>query len=628
METLLLVVVAAVAATILWSRAGDRGQRVWVAVVLGLVLGGYGVARLTYEPRAGGSDDPANVQRPLQTRDHGFVSSDACASCHPSEYASWSRSYHRTMTQVITPETMIPEWSGSFVMHGKKYRLFQERDQYWVEVDQGLGTTERRRVLMATGSHLQQVYWVATGKGREVRLLPLTWLVEDERWIPYSYSFLKPDDPEEPLFIWNKRCIFCHSTGGRPRVDETTLQVKTQVGELGIACESCHGPADRHARANRSALRRYRLYLTGEDDDTIVNPAKLSTERSNEICGQCHSMMGYSNDEYVQLAMSVGSTYRPGEDLSETRLLLDRPGPGEQSRWPEFVDFDAFTWDDGQIRNSGRDYNGIVASACGAEGDLTCLDCHSMHQSDPEDQLAHGMAGDEACLQCHDNFRTRIAEHSHHAADSSGSRCYNCHMPHTTYGLLKAIRSHTLGHSPSVRESIETRRPNACNLCHLDRSLGWTGRYLTDWYGQPSVELTPEQGERSAALLWLLRGDALQRALVAWHMGWEEAVRTSGEAWIAPYLALTLDDPYSAVRYIAARSLESLPGYERLDYDFVGPEAERTRVRREVWEQWYQRAHGLEENPALFLGPGGRIEQTPVQDVVRRRDNRRVQIME
>ena len=70
-------------------------------------------------------------------------------------------------------------------------------------------------------------------------------------------------------------------------------------------------------------------------------------------------------------------------------------------------------------------------------------------------------------------MRANPTAHTRHAADSAGSSCYNCHMPYTTYGLLKTIRSHTVG-SPTVKESVDTGRPNACNLCHLDRTLAWT----------------------------------------------------------------------------------------------------------------------------------------------------------
>src|SRR5205814_6078040 len=118
---------------------------------------------------------------------------------------------------------------------------------------------------------------------------------------------------------------------------------------------------------------------------------------------------------------------------------------------------------------------------------MTCFSCHTMHQAAgdrrpsrewADDQLSPHAIGNGACAGCH----TPAADHSRHRPNSSGSSCENCHMPRTTYGLLKTIRSHQIS-SPSVQSTIETGRANACNLCHLDKTLGWTADALETWYG-------------------------------------------------------------------------------------------------------------------------------------------------
>src|SRR2546430_13546483 len=40
-------------------------------------------------------------------------------------------------------------------------------------------------------------------------------------------------------------------------------------------------------------------------------------------------------------------------------------------------------WSDGTVRVSGREYNALIESPCFSKGAMTCLSCHSMHQSDP-----------------------------------------------------------------------------------------------------------------------------------------------------------------------------------------------------------------------------------------------------
>jgi hypothetical protein len=147
-------------------------------------------------------------------------------------------------------------------------------------------------------------------------------------------------------------------------------------------------------------------------------------------------------------------------------------------------------------------------------------------------------------------------------------------MPYTAYGLLKATRSHQID-SPTVDSSLETGRPNACNQCHLDKTLGWAAESLETWYDQAQPELTEVQRAVPASIIWLLSGDAGQRALMAWSMGWEAAREASGSDWMPQFLTQLLLDPYDAVRLLAHRSLRRHAGFEDFEYDFVGAPPQR-----------------------------------------------------
>ena len=283
-------------------------------------------------------------------------------------------------------------------------------------------------------------------------------------------------------------------------------------------------------------------------------------------------------------------------------------------------------WPDGMVRVSGREYNGLIESPCHQRGELSCLSCHSMHQSNPDDQLALGMESNQACLQCHRSIQ--LTQHTHHRAESSGSLCYNCHMPHTTYGLLKAMRSHEID-SPSVTATLQAGRPNACNLCHLDQTLGWTAKYLSNWYNLPSSQLSMEEQSISSAVLLALRGDAGQRALIAWHMGWESARTASGPEWMAPYLAQLLEDPYSAVRYIAQRSLKRLPGFENFLFNYISPAQERSRARQRALEIW----NAQSTTSTVIRGPvlvttNGVLQSERIATLLQQRNNRSMELLE
>lgn len=246
---------------------------------------------------------------------------------------------------------------------------------------------------------------------------------------------------------------------------------------------------------------------------------------------------------------------------------------------------------------------------------------------DRVNQLGKGMEGNRACIQCHESIGARLTEHTHHAAGSSGSECYNCRMPYATYGLLKSVRNHYID-SPRTQTTLEAGRPNACNLCHMDQPLAWSAQHLNAWYGTPLPKgLTPLDQTVSASVVMLLKGDAAQRALMAAGAGWGPARAVSGTNWMNFYLCQLLDDPYAAVRLIAYRSLQKSPEFQALNYDFVAPAGERTAGRRQALERWAQL--GIDRTGTnVLIAPNGRPEGNPIQRLFAERDRRRLDLIE
>ncbi len=595
---------------------------------------------------------------PREGRPGGYVSSDSCQACHPNEHASWHMSYHRTMTQYATPETVRGDFDHPPLEHlSAPIKLERQEDEYWVELEDPdfkakqqanpdifaraqAAPRVKRRVGMLTGSHHMQVYWVPSEKGNLQHIFPYAYLFEGERWVPFKDTFLR--DPKSPSYtqLWNLNCMNCHATAGQPRPDLRARTLHTRMGEMGIACESCHGPAEEHVAFYRNPLNRYQADRSLDPDPTIVNPAKLDAKRSSMVCGQCHGISWISNSgEYQQ----EGFRFRPGDELNLNRKLVraahleTQPYLKEPLKQnPRFLS-DRY-WPDGMVRVSGRDYSGMMESPCHVNGELSCLSCHDMHHDEPksdaalawrDDQLNGIGHGNQACLQCHESMASDVTAHTHHPIDSTGSSCYNCHMPHTTYGLLKAIRSHHID-NPSVQTSLDTGRPNACNLCHLDETLEWTGQHLTDWYGQAKPTLSQEQKEISAGLLWLVKGEAGQRALMAWHFGWDAAKEASGSDWMGFAVSQGLVDPYSAVRFISQRSLKRLDGLNDLDYDFIGPESDRLKAMQEARRIWGERSisANAQARDSVLINREGKVNLERFNHLVRNRDNRSMDLQE
>src|SRR5918995_6198655 len=77
------------------------------------------------------------ANRPIQDTEAEYSSSNACRACHPAQYASWRASYHRTMTQVATPETVVANFDGVTVAHahGRPMTLERRGREFWATFD-------------------------------------------------------------------------------------------------------------------------------------------------------------------------------------------------------------------------------------------------------------------------------------------------------------------------------------------------------------------------------------------------------------------------------------------------------------------------------------------------------------
>jgi hypothetical protein len=250
--------------------------------------------RLGHDPVAAQGDAP------LLHRNGGFVGSANCNTCHPDQHASWRRTFHSTMTQLPSAATVQGRFDGQRVAYaGKEARPLRDGDRFTIEVptEEGL---RKKVVALAVGSRRYQQYFERVdrdGSATYVRL-PILWHIEQQRWLHLNTVFLGPDDADWDACAstWNDNCIFCHNTGPEPRQLDADRPLRSQkdgnydseVGELGIACEACHGPGGPHARAEANPLARYAHHLGLTDPSGIVQPDQLDQERSVSVCGQCH----------------------------------------------------------------------------------------------------------------------------------------------------------------------------------------------------------------------------------------------------------------------------------------------------------------------------------------------------
>lgn len=523
-----------------------------LAVSLALVFGFDPVGHATVDP--------------LIHRKDGFVGSESCRPCHLEQHASWTRTFHRTMTQKAGGDAIVGDFDGRAVAwQGRVGRPVRDGDRFFMDLPVPDGGVRRAEVALAVGSRRYQQYFEKDESAGAVvyRRLPLVWHIEARRWVHVGTIFLGPDDPnwDSHAARWNENCVFCHNTAPKPGlVDWKDHRYRSQVGELGIACESCHGPGATHAAKHRNILERYASYLRGGPDASVVNPARLDRERSAGVCGQCHGQRVPNPRDNTIVWLTTGPTFRSGSLLTDHAEPVRRDTPSPKDDAPDL--FRVRFWGDGTPRLTAYEYQGLTASACYLKGTLTCVTCHDMHGGDPRGMIDPDKRGDGACLPCHRDLFGDLAKHTHHKPEGSGSRCLECHMPKIVYGITTVHRSHRID-NPAPASDAATGRPDACTLCHVDRTPAWAAEQVALLWKRPLRPVTSRVDgaplDLPDATASLLAGDVVQRAVWAYAAGRAEVAPTKDfKAAVRGPLAVTLADGYPAVRWLAQKSLAAL----------------------------------------------------------------------
>jgi predicted CXXCH cytochrome family protein len=376
-------------------------------------------------------DEPKKVSWPRIDQSE-YVGSVKCGECHKAHYDGWKDTAHNKM--IRPPVTDGPNRTV-FADFGDKdpVRTFELKDVKWV-----IGHRWKQR-------------FIGEVKGQEV-VFPAQWSIKEKKWQPYEgkNDWWYPTHKDWTTRSNFKLCAGCHSTGAD--------DVAQKWVELNITCESCHGPGKAHSEKPKI--------------DNVVNPARLSVERSMDVCLSCHQAGKPPGDEY---AWPVG--YQPGMELSKYWQGFE-PEAGKQTA--EF-------WPNGTAHKNRVQGNTFVQSVMHGAG-LQCTNCHASHGSLNRSMTVKSADSNALCLSCHGpgkrigpDYKT-LDEHTHHDPLSVGSRCVECHMSKTGENSVKAeARNHTFNFvSPSV--SIKYGMPNSCNICHTDKTPEWALDEVKKWY--------------------------------------------------------------------------------------------------------------------------------------------------
>ncbi|HKE59313.1 MAG TPA: hypothetical protein VKB46_21540 [Pyrinomonadaceae bacterium] len=534
--------------------------------------------------------------------DENYLKSTECISCHADHHASWSRTFHSRMTQDATPTSVQGDFErhNTFEYLGVKAQMEKRNAEFFMTFKFPDGRSQTARIDRTVGSRRIEQY--LTKQQDQYTRLPLAYDLVNQRWMNLNGSFFHPDSDNyfQHATQWDGNCVFCHNVKAQPHLDFNTKAYRTEVNELGIACGACHGPGAVHAQAALSPVARTWWRLQPEQSRQIVNPRKLTAERSLMICGHCHGQRTPEPFERIQTILTSGDPYNAGDNLAQFYR------PITQNSTIGNVAFANRFWANGSPRLTAYEYQGILRSNCFIKGEagkqINCLTCHSMHEGDPAGQITSENRTDKPCLACHQKFSTPTAlvAHTQHKQESSGSRCYNCHMPRVVYGVMSFHPTHDIT-IPQPQLTVSQAVPNACNQCHFDRSVNWSiteaKRLWPSQFGNLQLS-SDEQFNIPEGPRALFAGDALTRALAADVLAGNGPVKPD-PLWADPFLVEALADNYPIVRFFAANGLDKAP-WQVVKPDYLAEANARAQMILQ-WRELLKQKSGALSQQAEFL---------------------------
>jgi len=428
---------SAVATLFLWPRAQTKSTTDSSTAVLSAWQDELTYARQFNSPNPGKSVDSFG----------DYVGSQACRRCHAKQYESYSQTTHsksfRESHKLVDPADGRYAHTASSRTYESYHdgETLRHREKLISRENETIAVTDiPMKYVVGSGEHAQSYLYESDGF---LFQSPMTWYAEVDRW-KMSPGYERADHKSFTRVV-TEDCLFCH-VGMIERAFDN--DAKFRIVEQSIGCERCHGPGKSHV-----------AFQAGSGADAIIHPAKLSREKSEAICQQCHLQAWVS----VTAPATDQWDFRPGQNILDVRSDYQIDGQGEF----KLV---------GHVEQ-------LHQSACYLGSDtLTCISCHDPHHSVPEqDRTRHNR---DACLSCHTSQACAVdlivREHQ------NDNDCASCHMPKLPTNVTHAalhhhrIGIHTVSTPPEIKEIKEISRPRLVSVLD-DGVLDESERIRREW---------------------------------------------------------------------------------------------------------------------------------------------------
>jgi len=431
----------------------DRSVCATLALLLFFILGCHHEtpAAKTAAPPSQSSDFES-----LPSRD-AYAGSASCKECHEKNYERWSHDWHARALAPAGPKTVAGDFGGRH-FRGESSEAWMSRkgDAFVMRTRNREGQPADYPVSRVIGGKRMQDSVTVMPDGRW-QVLPVYFHVTGGgAWVDYNEAKQGHVTPDHPFF-WtnfqrtaNKECLECHATGIDVRYDRAAHTWSTELTDPGVACEACHGPGARHAET--------------KDKRDIVRADHIDKELALSICARCHG----PHDPLFPL-LDAKDQFRPGDrydDRYQALVITD----GTERSGEYFAD--------GRPSSSTFETQALLQSRCYRIGGATCLTCHTApHAEEHGDTELKPGARDASCRTCHAAISAQAMAHTHH----KNATCLDCHMPKILTGVLDKFADHSID-VPNIRNTFAHGVPNACGVCHRDKSAGALAASLDAWW--------------------------------------------------------------------------------------------------------------------------------------------------
>lgn len=433
-----------------------------------------------------------------------YAGSAACKECHGGVYRDWAESGMSKMFRPYQPENVL----GDFETHNEFYanedmeylhgrlskkqtargelisRMVIRNGRHFFDIKQSDDRWHSYPVDYTIGSKWQQAYATKLPNG-QIHVFPIQYNMLEKKWFNYWKSLDGPDTERSDPRNWEKlddatqyetKCAVCHTSQLRNTAGGGMEGDSLKYREAGIGCEMCHGPSGQHiASITTGAVYAKRPI------DPPVEFRKISSQDFVGICSQCHM-----------------------------QSMLRNPGPhgelnyatgGKFFQQNQSVPFGEFTrkgfYKDGRFSQTTFIVEALERSQCYRKGQASCGTCHDPHGhgfDTNRTSLKFKNRPDLMCVGCHSSFQdtAKAVSHTHHAIDSEGSRCVSCHMPPIMDALAFRARTHQIDDIPNAEMTIrfgQQESPNACLLCHAEKTPQWVRATLVAWKGNVAKDV-------------------------------------------------------------------------------------------------------------------------------------------